>query len=212
MVESSAPGNGESPPAVSTSDPSSDPASTPIESIEAAGLAPSWGATPDGPPTTLEPTSSESTNAASIEPAAPSPSLPVSPPAPEPEPAGEPTFTHSIEVPATPSAEAEAGGEWELLLSKINQWLESGELQSTLQRLRNPLLALGALLGLVLVLRVYGALLGAIDSLPLLPGLLELAGVIWLARFAINNLVRSSERQALISTLQRRWKAFLGSR
>lgn len=63
-------------------------------------------------------------------------------------------------------------------------------------------------MGLVLVLRIYGALLGAIDSLPLVSGLLELTGVIWLARFGATNLVRSSERQALLSGLQRRWKAF----
>ena len=129
----------------------------------------------------------------------------------EPEPAGELTFISSIEVPANPKAEGEGGGEWELLISKIRQWLESGEIQTTLQRARTPLLALGALLGLVLVLRVYGALLGAIDSLPLVSGLLELTGVIWLARFAATNLVRSSERQRLLGGLQRRWKAFFGT-
>jgi hypothetical protein len=123
----------------------------------------------------------------------------------------EPTFISSIEVPADPTTVGEGGGEWELLISKIRQWLESGELKSTLQTARTPLLALGALVGLVLVLRIYGALLGAIDSLPLVPGLLELTGVIWLARFAATNLVRSSERQKLLSGLQRRWKAFFGN-
>lgn len=225
MVESSAPGNGESTPPTS----SSTPITPSIESVEAASPGLPLGGTDDGTATTPEPTGEPT-----IEPAAESSGLQVSaaapeppaPPTPEPSPepsavvfepsselvaAGEPTFITSIEVPANPTTEGEGGGEWELLISKIRQWLESGELRSTLQSARTPLLALGAFMGLVLVLRVYGALLGAIDSLPLVSGLLELVGVIWLARFAATNLVRSSERQRLLGGLQRRWKAFFGN-
>ncbi|MGB7566113.1 MAG: CAAD domain-containing protein [Prochlorococcaceae cyanobacterium] len=225
MVESSAPGNGESTPPTSTSTP----ITPPIEAVEAAGPGLPLGATDEGIAA-----SPESTGEPSIEPAAESPVLQVSaaapeqpdPPSPEPSPvpstvviepsselvaALEPTFISSIEVPADPTTVGEGGGEWELLISKIRKWLESGELKSNLQSARTPLLALGALVGLVLVLRIYGALLGAIDSLPLVSGLLELTGVIWLARFGATNLVRSSERQALLSGLQRRWKAFFGN-
>jgi hypothetical protein len=56
----------------------------------------------------------------------------------------------------------------------------------------------------------YGAVIGTIDHLPLVPGLLELVGVIAVGRFAATRLVRSQERQALIRQLGDRWKAFLG--
>jgi hypothetical protein len=62
----------------------------------------------------------------------------------------------------------------------------------------------------VLVLRVYAALLAALDGLPLVPGLLELVGVIWILRHGLPKLLRSSEREQLTQQLQRRWKAFLG--
>ena len=66
------------------------------------------------------------------------------------------------------------------------------------------------LIALLVVLRVYSALLGAIESLPLVPGLLELVGVIWLVRKGVPKLVRNSEREQLISGLRQRWQSFLG--
>jgi hypothetical protein len=64
--------------------------------------------------------------------------------------------------------------------------------------------------GVLLVLRIYSALLGALDSLPLVPGLLELAGVVWVVRFGVPKLLRSSERERLLGGLNQRWKAFRG--
>ena len=66
------------------------------------------------------------------------------------------------------------------------------------------------MIALLLVLRIYGALLGVLDSLPLIPGLLELVGVIVVVRFSLTRLVRSDERSSLIQGLQQRWKAFRG--
>jgi hypothetical protein len=60
------------------------------------------------------------------------------------------------------------------------------------------------------VLRVYSALLGALESLPLIPGLLELVGVIWAVRFGLPKLVQRSQRQELISSIQQRWQSFRG--
>jgi hypothetical protein len=121
----------------------------------------------------------------------------------------------TIEVPplaTTPAAAAPAGegGEWELLTGQVRAWLESGQLQKLWAQARTPVTALAALIALLVVLRVYSALLGAIESLPLVPGLLELVGVIWLVRKGVPKLVRNSEREQLISGLRQRWQSFLG--
>jgi hypothetical protein len=64
---------------------------------------------------------------------------------------------------------------------------------------------------LVLVLlRLYGALIDTLDSLPLVPRLLQLVGVIVLVKFSVTNLVRTSDRERLISSWQQRWTTFRG--
>jgi len=144
-------------------------------------------------------------------------------PAPEPLSAPpEPSVATTLVVAPTPaplatqpgpSADGEGdgeGGEWELLLQKLRQWLNQGELQSLWSQARKPVTLLAALVGLLLVLRVYSAVLGALDSLPLVPGLLELAGVVWSVRYGVPKLLRSSERERLLSGLSNRWKAFRG--
>jgi hypothetical protein len=134
---------------------------------------------------------------------------------PEPAPASPdqaPGVAATISVPPLEGSpeSGEGGGEWDLLTSKVQAWLNSGQLQEFWQSARTPLLALLAVVAVVLVLRVYAALLGALDGLPLVPGLLELVGVIWILRHGLPKLLRSSEREQLIEQLQRRWKAFLG--
>jgi len=134
--------------------------------------------------------------------------LPVSaPPVASPQPI--PPVATTLHAPAT-SADPEAGGEWALLVAKVKDWIGSGQLQDTLKRYRGPLQSLGVLLGAVVILRLYGALLGAIESLPLVPGLLELAGLLWLAGFAASNLVRSDDRHRLVEGLEKRWQSFRG--
>jgi hypothetical protein len=115
-------------------------------------------------------------------------------------------------IPATSGEEAgsEGGGEWELLLGKVQAWLGQGKLQSLWAQARNPLTLILAAAALLVVLRVYSALLSALDSLPLIPGLLELVGVIWAVRFGVPKLVQRSQRQELISGLQQRWENFRG--
>jgi len=120
-----------------------------------------------------------------------------------------PEVAATLHAPAT-EAGPEQGGEWALLVAMIQDWIGSGQLQDTFQRYLNPLKLLGVLLGVVVVLRLYGALLGAIESLPLVPGLLELAGLLWLASFSASNLVRSGDRRQLIETLEQRWRSFRG--
>lgn len=126
-----------------------------------------------------------------------------------------PTVATTIEIPARQDRAAVAGspadgGEWALLLSKLQAWLGDGQLQAQLQAARQPLTLVAALIALVVALQIYGALLGVIERLPLAPGLLELVGLISVIRFGLENLVRSQERRALIASLQQRWNAFRG--
>jgi hypothetical protein len=156
---------------------------------------------------TPEPTP-EPVIAAAPEPAAPEPT-------PEPMAVPEvPTVVSTLEVPALerPSGGDAEGGEWDLLLDKLRQWLASGQLQQLWQTSRTPLTAAAALIGLLVVLRIYGALLGVLDSLPLVPGLLELAGLVAVVRFGLSNLVRSSDREKVIANVKGRWAAFRGNR
>jgi hypothetical protein len=142
-------------------------------------------------------------------------SEPTPEPAPEPVAVPEvPTVVSTMEVPALerPSGGDAEGGEWDLLLDKLRQWIASGQLQQIWQTSRTPLTAAAGLIGLLLVLRIYGALLGVLDSLPLLPGLLELAGLVAVVRFSLSNLVRSSDRGKVIANVKGRWAAFRGNR
>ena len=127
----------------------------------------------------------------------------------------EPSVAATLEIPArSGSSEAEPqngeGGEWELLLAKLRQWLDQNELQNLWVQARRPVTLLAALVGVLLVLRVYSAILSALDSLPLVPGLLELAGVVWVVRYGIPKMLRSSERDRLLGGLGQSWKAFRG--
>lgn len=128
--------------------------------------------------------------------------------------ADTPTVASTLEVPAStkaaePTADQE-GGEWELLLGKVRHWISSGQLQEQWQTLRTPLSLLAGLIAVLLVLRVYSALLGVLDSIPLLPGLLELAGLIAVAQFSLTRLVRSDDRREVIGGLRQRWQSFRG--
>lgn len=141
--------------------------------------------------------------------------LPVPTPPPVPTLPPVPTVATTIDLPARgagagPSGEAGEGGEWALLLSKLQAWLGSGQLQDQLQAARTPFTLVAGLVALLVVLQLYGALLAVIHSFPLAPGLLELVGVIAVVRFGLDKLVRSQERRALIEGLQRRWQAFQG--
>lgn len=129
------------------------------------------------------------------------------------EPSLDPELAAIVEIPAQAGASEEAsgeGGEWDLLVGQIRDWMATVQLQQSLQEARRPLILLGLLLAVVVLLRVYAAVLGTLDHLPLVPGLLELVGVIAVIRFGLTNLVRSQQRQALVQTIVERWKAFKG--
>ena len=138
-------------------------------------------------------------------------------------PADEPQVASTVTVPATPAAPAavasaaagttpssDEGGEWDLLVSKVQSWLASGQLQQQWQAARTPISLLAGLIALLLVLRIYGALLAVLDSIPLLPGLMELAGLIAVVQFALTKMVRSSDRRQVIDGVRQRWQSFRG--
>ena len=143
------------------------------------------------------------------EPAAPEPE-------PEPEPANvwTPQVASTTDVPASPAAVSSEGegGEWELLVEKVKQWIASGQLQQQWETARTPITLLAGLIAVLVVLRIYSSLLGVLESLPLLPGLLELVGVISVVRFSLTRLVKSSDRHEVIDGLKQRWSSFRGNR
>ena len=141
------------------------------------------------------------------------------PPQPEatpetPAPLDIPTVASTLEVPASPqvatSAADQDGGEWDLLVQKVRAWISSGQLQEQWQAARTPLSLLAGLIAVLLVLRVYSAVLGVLDSIPLLPGLLELAGLVAMVQFSLTRLVRSNDRREVIEGLKQRWQSFRG--
>jgi len=126
----------------------------------------------------------------------------------------EPSIATSLEVPplklGSLPADGEGGGEWELLTGKVRHWFGSGEPQKLLNGVGGPLKAVAYLLAALLVLRIYRSLVGTIDGIPLVSGLLELVGLIALPRFCLLRLVKRSEREQVVGNLQRRWNDFRG--
>jgi hypothetical protein len=133
-----------------------------------------------------------------------------------PAASGEPTVATTLEV--APRAGAQAGegsgaegGEFDLLVSKIRAWFDQADLAGQWDRLSGPLRGLGLLLGAVLVMKLYLALLDTLDDVPLLPRLLQLLGLIWLFNFSLTRLTRSGDRKEILGDWKRRWDAFRGS-
>jgi hypothetical protein len=129
--------------------------------------------------------------------------------------AEEPTVATTLEVlPLTRQASdagGTEGGEWDLLMGKVNTWLEQSDLPGQWERLGGPLRGLGLLLAGLLVIKLYVALLDTLDDLPLLPRLLQLVGLIAFLNFSLTRLTRSSDRRVILENWKRRWDAFRGS-
>ena len=131
------------------------------------------------------------------------------PPAPEP-PAAESPIASTVSVPADPSASDGEGGEWHLLMEKLNGWLAEAKLMELWQQSQRPLKLLGGALALLLVLQLTSAVLGTLDAIPMLPRLLQLTGLIYLVLFTSRRLVRSDERRSLIEGIKTSWSSFTG--
>jgi hypothetical protein len=125
-------------------------------------------------------------------------------------PSEPPGIATSIVVPPLPVGEEGDGGEWDLLRSKVSTWFDGADLQGRWESLGGPLRAAGLLLAAVVLLRLYSALLETLGDLPLVPRLLQLVGLLTVARFALTKLVRSSERERILTSWHQRWNDFRG--
>jgi len=130
----------------------------------------------------------------------PSPAKPVAP-------AQDPAIASTMSIPA---AEPSEGGEWDLLTDKLRDWIASNQLGELWDKTKTPAKLIGILILVIVVLQIYSGILNTIAKLPLAPGLLELAGLIWLARFALQNLIKSSDRKQAFDGLRTLWSKVIG--
>ncbi len=134
---------------------------------------------------------------------------PTPDPAPTPEPTPDPVVASTVSIPAQESSD-QGGGEWELLVGKVKTWLEQNDLSELWTKAQLPLRVIGGLIVFTLAAKVYSGVLNTIDSLPVVPGLLELAGLIWLVNFALRNLIRNSDRDKFITSVRSSWSRVTG--
>jgi len=167
---------------------------------------------------TPEMTPESNSETAAQEAVTPAPATEPTPEAPAPveptpvveTPAAESPIASTVSVPADPSASDSEGGEWHLLMEKLNAWLADAKLMELWQQSQRPLKLVGGALALLLVLQLTSAVLGTLDAIPMLPRLLQLTGLIYVVLFASRRLVRSDERRSLIEGVKNGWSSFTG--
>ncbi len=136
---------------------------------------------------------------------------------------GNPPIPRPSSIPATPTPKQEPdtgdkAKERALLaekvrnLFKMSTWFKPNNQANQLQQVRQLAVLVAWLIALVIFVRVYGGILLIIESVPLAPSLFEMAGIIWLAWFSVTRLIRSQDRQEVISSVRSRWHAFSGSK
>ena len=207
--ESAPAGDGASP-----SDPAAAPATTPgsVPGAESAAVSPA-AVTVASPPTDQPAldlpaaTLAVETEATAAMESEDTPAPPIEAPSQQPEPPGIAT---SVVVPPLPAGEAGEGGEWELLRDKVTTWFDGADLQGRWESLGGPLRAAGLLLAAVVLLRLYSALLETLGDLPLVPRLFQLVGLVCVVQFGLTRLVRSSEREQILTSWRQRWNDFRG--
>ena len=128
-------------------------------------------------------------------------------PDPVPTATPDPAIAETISIPADSTA---SGGEWELLVEKVQGLVNADQLKGLWNQWKLPVRLLGGVIVLILVLQVYGGIIRTIAAVPLAPGLLELVGLIWLANFSTRNLIRNSDRANVIANLRERWIKVVG--
>jgi hypothetical protein len=114
-----------------------------------------------------------------------------------------------VEVPPLGSEGAE-GGEWDLLSGKLRDWFHRNDLGGQWDRLGGPLRASGLLLGGLILIKLYEALIDTLDDIPLLPRLLQLAGLLYVLNFGLTHLIKSQDRENLYRIWKKRWHDFTG--
>ena len=132
---------------------------------------------------------------------------PTQTPTPVPTATPDPAIAETVSIPADSTA---SGGEWDLLVEKVQGLVNADQLKGLWSQWKLPVQLLGGLIVLVLVLQVYGGIIRTIAAVPLAPGLLELVGLIWLANFSTRNLIRNSDRANVAANLRERWSKVVG--
>lgn len=122
-----------------------------------------------------------------------------------------PAIGSTVQVPPL-GGESEEGGEWDLLSGKLRDWFHRNDLGGQWDRLGGPLRASGLLLGGLILIKLYEALIDTLDDIPLLPRLLQLAGLLYLLNFGFTHLIKSQDRENLFQTWKNRWHDFTGRR
>ena len=102
------------------------------------------------------------------------------------------------------------GGEWELLVTNVRNWLQKNQFINSPEKIFQNFLLIIGLLAAVLSLQIFSQILKVIALIPLFPKSLELLGLIRIVLFSTTHLVRETDRQELLSSLKKRWQAFLG--
>ncbi len=172
-----------------------------------------WSTPAPTPPWGTASTGAATAPAVSQAAAPPAESLPpVEPQVPVEPLVAPPGIATTIAVPPleTGAGIAGEGGEWELLVGKLNAWFSSGELNRQWQRIRGPLKGVALLIAAILALRLYATVVGSIDRIPVVSGLLELTGLIALVHFGLTRMVRTQEREQVLASWKQHWQAFLG--
>ena len=97
-------------------------------------------------------------------------------------------------------------GRYAEAVDKVNAFLE----QIDWPQLRAVSLTVGLVLVAAFVLLITKGLLDTISLVPLVPGLLQLLGLVVVSRWALQNLSTSEKRQALLQRLESLRKEYLG--
>ena len=166
-------------------------------------------------------------SAAQAAPSQANPAFPKTPAQQQPAPVQDsPAISKPSTIPSSPTPtptssdgpeDLDQGEELKLLLErlrnffKLSNWITQDDQTSQWQKLRRPVLLIAALITLVIFVRIYGGILSTIESVPLAPSLFELAGILWLTWVSITRLIRSEDRQDVISKVRTRWEAFRGT-
>ena len=122
----------------------------------------------------------------------------------------EPAIASTLEIPPAPGARPAEGGEFDLLIEQLRSWLDEADLAGHWQSLRGPLKGVALLLVAVLALRLYARVVSTLDAIPVVSGLLELTGLLYLIWFGSTRLVRTSERERVLADWKRRWQEVSG--
>ena len=108
------------------------------------------------------------------------------------------------------AAEQTQGGEFQLLLEKLQGWLARQGWQPSLPILKRSTRSLGLLIAVCILLRLEGGLVSTLNSIPLLGRVLLLVGLLRVALFARENLLRQDDRKQLNERLQQLIRETIG--